>query len=173
MEFTAFDPLPASALNDMVENIESLADLLQVVSGNYAGVATGTTVLPWDDTIPQDNEGDEYMTIDITPRSAINILVVDIVANFATPAVKMISGALFKDGTAGALAATATLEGAINGSVPFTLRHRMIAGTTSPITFNFRAGVETAGTLTFNGIVGGRKFGGITASNITVWEIRA
>jgi hypothetical protein len=46
-------------------------------------VATGTTVLPSDDTIPQITEGDQYMTQAIIPTSAANVLNVEAQGNFA------------------------------------------------------------------------------------------
>jgi hypothetical protein len=146
---------------------------VQIVSTNYSAVAANATVMPWDDTIPQITEGDEYMSQVITPKSATNILEIEIVANFATTAAKMICGALFQDPTANAIAATATYEGAASASVPLILRHRMVAGTTSAITFKFRAGPETASTITMNGVIGVRKFGGITGSHIRVIEYKA
>lgn len=147
--------------------------VVQEASTNYSAVSTGTTVMPWDDTIPQITEGDEYMSISITPKSATNILVIQCVVSVATSgAAKMICGALFQDATANALAATATYAGAVSASSPVVLTHRMVAGTTSSTTFRFRAGGESAGTITFNGVAGARKFGGVTASNITVWEYK-
>ena len=44
--------------------------LLQTVSYQTGAVATGTTIIPFDDTIPQITEGNEFMTLAITPRSA-------------------------------------------------------------------------------------------------------
>jgi hypothetical protein len=41
--------------------------LLQVVNTTTGAVATGTTVMPFDDTIPQSGEGDQYMSLAITP----------------------------------------------------------------------------------------------------------
>jgi len=146
--------------------------VVQTVSTNYSAVATGTTVIPWDDTIPQNTEGDEYMSISITPKSTTNILVIEVVASLASNGVKMIGGAIFQDSTAGALAATAVLEPVISANVALPLTHSMVAGTTSSTTFKFRAGGETAGTITFNGAGGARKFGGITASNIKITEYR-
>lgn len=57
MSFTPFDPLPASDLNDIVENIEALQDgssgmtgavgmAVQNVGASSSAVATGTTQIP-------------------------------------------------------------------------------------------------------------------------------
>ncbi len=55
----------------------------QVVVTQTGAVASGTTVIPYDDTIPQNTEGDEYITRSITPKSATSKLVIDVVFNFA------------------------------------------------------------------------------------------
>ena len=52
--------------------------VVQVVNVQSGASATGTTVIPDDDTIPQNDEGDEYLTLAITPKSASNILVIEI-----------------------------------------------------------------------------------------------
>src|ERR1041385_5219094 len=40
---------------------------LQLASTSYNAAATGTTTVPIDDTVPQNTEGDEYMSRAITP----------------------------------------------------------------------------------------------------------
>ena len=142
--------------------------------GNIDGaVATGTTVMVLDDSIPQNTEGDEYLTQAITPRDTGNILEIEIHAileNSNTTIDQMI-GALFQDSVADALAATAIVTDATGEVETLAFKHRMVAGTLSPITFKFRAGAVLAGTTTFNGAGGSRLFGGVAASSITVCEI--
>ena len=52
-------------------------NVVQVVNVMDGALATGTTVMPTDDTIPQITEGDEYMSLAITPKNALNILVIE------------------------------------------------------------------------------------------------
>ena len=54
---------------------------VQVVNTQTGAVDTGTTAMPCDDTIPQNTEGDEFMTLAITPTSATNKLKIDVVFN--------------------------------------------------------------------------------------------
>jgi len=149
--------------------------VIQRVNTQTGAVATGTTVLPLDDTIPQNTEGDEYMTLAITPTNSSNILYIDVVLNAATTvgAASQFGVALFQDSTAGALAACS--HGAIDAGqmMHITFRHKMTAGTTSATTFKVRAGGNGAGTTTFNGRSSGRLFGGVMASSITITEIKA
>jgi hypothetical protein len=146
--------------------------IVQVVNTQTGAVATGSTTIPFDDTIPQSNEGDEYMTLAITPTSATNKLLIEVVFNYANSALAQVAFALFQDGTANAVAGVigGRIEAAgVSDCVTFT--HYMTAGTTSPTTFKVRAGPST-GTLTFNGSAAARRFGGVMASSITITEIR-
>lgn len=144
--------------------------VLQVVNFQTGEYATGTTVLPIDDTIPQNTEGDEYMTLSITPTSASSKLLIEVSAMLALNSARWIVGALFQDTTADALAGGYFYEPNNNAGKELTLRHYMTAGTTSATTFKFRAGTHTADRLYFNGAAG-RYLGGVAASSITITEI--
>jgi len=148
----------------------SVGKVAQMVNTQTGALATGSTQMPFDDTIPQITEGNEYMTLAITPTSATNILIVDCVAMLAVDNVNIqISSALFQDSTAGALAAI-SVNSATHRSTVTLLRHKMTAGTTSATTFRFRAGPNSAQTITFNGVASARYFGGVAASSITITE---
>jgi hypothetical protein len=148
-------------------------DVVQVVHTQTGALATGSTTIPWDDTIPQITEGDEYMTRTITPAHASNRLVIEVNALLNASNVNYLIGALFKDADANALAAMAVYQEGSSRPQPLNFTHEMAAGTTSPITFRFRAGTSGASTLTFNGEAGVRRLGGAMASSITITEIKA
>ena len=167
-----------NGLQDEVVAIETalgaglVGGVVQVVNVQSGAVATGTTVMPHDDTIPQNTEGDEYMTLAVTPKSATNILKIDVVIVLAHGSSPRQAIGLFQDTTAGAIAAALEdIEGTDQATtVSFT--HYMTAGTTSATTFKVRAGSSGAGTTTFNGVGGARKLGGVMASSITITEIK-
>jgi len=146
---------------------------VQIVSVSYSAVATGTTTIPLDDTIPQNTEGTEFMTLAITPKSATNILVIDVVLMCAYSVASHKIAALFQDSTASALAVADEFQGTAGGIDMVRLRHRMTASTTSATTFKIRAGGNNAGTITFNGDSGVSRFGAITKSSITITEYKA
>lgn len=145
--------------------------VVQIVSTNSSAVSTGTTVLPVDDTIPQNTEGDQYLTQAITPISATNQLIIEAVLHLSHTAVAYLSAALFQDTTANALAANNQYQTTATGTVVLNLRHVMTAGTTSSTTFKIRAGGSSAGTMTFNGNNATRFFNTVTKSNIKITEI--
>jgi hypothetical protein len=150
--------------------------VVQVVNVQTGAVATGTTAIPEDDTIPQITEGDEYMTLAITPKSATNKLKIDVVWNGShSTNQESTTVALFQDTTAGALAVGNNDMNSGGGGavlIPTMFTHYMDAGTTSATTFRVRAGANAGATTTFNGILGARKYGGVLASSITISEVK-
>lgn len=146
--------------------------LVQQVITTYSAVATGTTQIPIDDTIPQITEGTEFMTQAITPKSTTNRLEIEAVFFGSNSSANWTTLALFQDATANALAATGEYQGTGTGGVTVKLVHSMTAGTTSSTTFRVRAGAGAAGTVSFNGQSGLRLFGAITKSAIVVREYK-
>ncbi|MDB6036023.1 MAG: hypothetical protein JWM16_6361 [Verrucomicrobiales bacterium] len=143
--------------------------------GNVTGaVATGTTLVPEDDTIPQNTEGDQYMSQAITPSSAANLLRTEAQANLANSVNGYyMAAALFQDSTASALSVVKGFVASTAGPVKYVLDHTIIAGTTSATTMKLRAGGRDAGTTTFNGLTGTRQYGGVFNSFMRVSEIAA
>lgn len=148
---------------------------VQFVYNSYSAANTGTTTIPIDNTIPQNTEGNEFMTLAITPKSASNILVIRceaVVSHSAANAWHI--GALFQDSTAGALAASAQREATATAATTLIVSHVMVAGTTSATTFKFRAGSNAAGTFSFNAGASTTPLLGTTSkSSITITEYKA
>lgn len=134
-------------------------------------VATTTTVMPLDDTIPENTEGAEFLAVTITPTNTNNILLIQCVAHVSVNANSHIGMALFQDATVAALASANHRQDS-NSLVTHNLLHRRVAGTTSATTFKIRAGPNLTSTLTFNGRVAAtRLYGGSLASYIMVTEL--
>ena len=147
--------------------------ILQVANSQTGAVATGTTLIPYDDSIPQNDEGDQYLTTSITPLDAANTLEIDVTVFFSNSAAGFLCAGIFQDALTDARACGVEYGTTTTGQVCIHFKHRMAAGTTSPITFNVRCGSDTAGTTTFNGGSAARKYGGSLASSITVREYAA
>ena len=146
--------------------------VVQRVSTLNITSTTGTTTIPFDDTIPQNTEGDQYMTQAITPKNTANILVIEALLTFgsSTAANYNLTMALFQDTTANALACQYATYGITGGAIEVYLTYIMTAGTTSSTTFKIRAGAQGAGTTTTNGQGGNRKYGGVLTSYISITE---
>ena len=150
----------------------SSAVLLQEVHSQDGAVATGTTQVPMDDSIPTNTEGDEYMSLPITASSASNIVEVEFTAivSFSTVNGTHI-GAIFQDSGASAIAVAAiSTSSATSQMNVVTVKFIGVVGTTSATTFKLRIGNSLAGTTTFNGQGGARRFGGVAASTVSIKE---
>jgi len=151
--------------------LQTVGKLKQMVSTVTGAVATGTTVMPYDDTIPQNTEGDEYMTLAITPSKTTNKLLIQVVLWGSTSIANDLVVALFQDSVAGALRAASGRDQETGSRHCVSFTHPMDAGTVSATTFKVRAGAPAANTTTFNGDAGARKFGGVAPSSIVIWEV--
>lgn len=142
--------------------------------------STGSTGIPFDDTIPQITEGDEYLTCSITPTSGSNNLLVEAQIYIGENANvgNGIIVALFRDSTADALAASfidADSSGDPFGAFltfsPVYVATRVSASSTSSTTFRIRAGGDSGLVTRLNGTNGSRKLGGALTSFISILEV--
>lgn len=150
--------------------------IVQVVRSIDGAVATGSTVMTFDDTIPQQStDGDQYMSQAITPQAAANLLKIHHEGNYASgSSVGSMATAIFQDSAANALAAQVSgRNGGASATSLNVISHMMVAGTVASTTFKIRAGYSGAGTTTFNGAGGVRYFGGVAASLLQVEEVMA
>ena len=146
--------------------VQEARKIVQVASFQTGTSSSTSTIMPDDNTIPQNTEGAEFLSLSFTPTSATNILQIDVVLVGSLGNNRNMVIALFQDSTANALAATASYQASTGELMTVPLRHKMTAGTTSATTFKVRAGAGAAtATLTVNG-----KFGGVAASSITITE---
>lgn len=148
-------------------------DVVQFQYARDGAAATGTTALPFDNTTPQNTEGDERMTLAITPTATMNILNIQHTGLYATNATggDNIGLALFQDSNADALAATNDITGTNSSPVSISLGHQMVAGTVSETTFKIRAGDSSGSTVAINALADGSgRWNGLSASEITITE---
>jgi hypothetical protein len=146
--------------------------VLQVVNFQTGTYASGTTAIPHDNTIPQNTEGTEFMSLAITPTSASSKLKIDVSIRGALSGSNYFIAALFQDTTASALAASMTDIFSANYPTFVAFTYYMTSGTTSATTFKVRAGGDSVATLSFNGAGGSQRFGGVSSSSITITEIQ-
>lgn len=149
------------------------ASIISQVNLETGALLTGTTQIPVVDTIPQNNQGDQYMSLAITPKLSTSRLKIDVLAMLSHDYIgsSMMTVTLFQDATSGALACISRALLVENSPVPIYFSHWMLSGTVVSTTFKVRAGANNPGTTTFNGYKGQRIFGGVLASSITITEI--
>jgi len=147
--------------------------VVQTARTESGASATGTTVLPFDNTIPQNTEGDQYLSQAITPRAAANLLRIQARLQIGESAGNQMSAALFQDATANALAAASATPNATTTVAQISIDHALLAAAAAATTFKIRAGGSTGPTTTFNGQGGTQIFGGVCNSFIHIDEVMA
>lgn len=154
--------------------VNATGRVIQIVEATpyttYTAHPAATSAIPWDDTIPQNTEGLQILSVAITPKSTTNRLRIewDFMGAASTSA-GHITVALFQDSTANALAVRSS--GGDSAQI-YSLygSYEMAAGTTSSTTFKLNFGVDT-GTAYVNGNSSGRRFGSASAARLRVTEI--
>lgn len=147
---------------------------LQTVGTMSPGVDTTTTIIPNDNTIPQNTEGKEAFSLAITPSNVNNKLLIHAFCGCISndTANRRCYFALFKDEDTDAIAVSyADFQAAGTGEQGLDLTHFMTAGTTSATTFKIRFGASNTGTTTLNGSSGAGLMGGVLATGMTIQEI--
>ena len=165
--------LDATNLTNIANPALSGATIQEVHTATGA-VATGSTLMPLDDTIPQITEGDQYLSQAITPTNSSNKLLIEVEAILSSgfAGAIILIGALFQDSTSSAISASFEHSAAANSPVKISIRYEMVAGTTSSTTFKFRAGIAAAGVTTLNGQSAARLMGGVANSFIRITEFK-
>ena len=163
---------------DTIANVAGIeqARLVQVVNTTSVAVASGSTVMPNDDTIPTNTDGNALSALDtaITPTNTGNNLLVQVnLPLLEIPTAQHICVALYQDSSAAIAAATNYTAGSTAGQ-SITINH-FITGSlgTSEIIFKVRFGAASSIVMTVNGYNGVRVFGGVAPASITVSEYRA
>lgn len=174
------------ALGNADEILESDgSDILWVPRPGVVAITDGTdltfrefttaTQMDWDDSIPQNTEGEEFMTQSHTAKATTNKLKIDAVVNAAASAAGQFQIALFKDSDAAALASGDVRIQNADGNIQAVLTHFMDAGTISAVTYKIRCGMNVSADIVMNGETLGtnaRLHGGVMTSGIWITEFR-
>ena len=148
------------------------ADLQTPLITHVTAQTSGTTVMPFDNSIPQNTEGDQYFSQAITPVSATSRIRLQWSLQTANSSSGQdVSMGLFVDSTANALAAMAICAYANGHMWPINGSMSLVAGSTTLRTYKIRIG-GTGGTTYINGW-GTQVFGGVSESMFEVREIPA
>lgn len=164
----------ATQVQLMGSGVRRTGDTIQVVYSATGAVATGTgTYTNLADTVPTTSNGDQYMSLAITPTNTINRLWIESVLYGSSSTNSNSIMALHQDSTANALAAGPVYTNNSTAVATNKIQYDMAAGTTSATTFKIRAGTDASngGTFTFNGSSGSRRLGGVLQSYIRITEI--
>jgi hypothetical protein len=170
----------SAAMQDLTDDyafsgtVSGAGKVVQVVSVFKGTSVTGTTVMPADDTTPQNTEGVEMFTLAITPTSASNILEVKATCHLENSGSgNLLQMALFQDSTAGALGSAAVWSDTADRMHSCVLNFKFVAGTASETTLKIRAGGGGAGTIRLNEHADATHHNGLLVSGMIITEIQA
>lgn len=151
----------------------------KIVSRYYAEYTTYSstaTDLPADDTIPQNTEGVEILTLTTgTLSAATNRLRITYGGCFTSDVTGAKCTAALFDGATDAIHAITSTRASASNSHPYPLNgvHEYAPGATTAKTISVRYGANSSDTMYVNGIHTGRLFGGVLAWTLVVEEIEA
>lgn len=142
--------------------------------GEYTSNADLSGTIPFDDTIPQDSEGDQIVTASITLKFSTSRVRVSL-SGFVASATDswQFTGALFSSVSANAIQATriaADSDGGATNFYPVNMEVEHAPGSVGPLTYQFRAGGGSA-TYRFNGTTSGRSYGGAARVALILQEV--
>ena len=132
---------------------------------------TISSVIPYDDTIPQSTEGTQILSANITPRKAGNIIHASTTFwGERNAGCNQATVAIFQSGSVDALAADSTENVSANFPVIGTLATDFTALGTTPLTFTVRVACDAGSFFLNSTAAGARRFGGVGKSTLTLDE---
>ena len=149
-------------------------NLIQQVRTSTSAYLGSTSVIPFDNTIPQVGEGTQLFSLAITPTDSTSVLLLEasvMIAVNSSAATKTVTFAIFQDGAANAIYATSKEYTGTGVTTNFTFDFYKTAGTTASTTFTVRYGIDSTENMYINGDNLGQKFGGVAQSNFRITEI--
>ena len=141
----------------------------QVAHASTSTKSTFTTVLPHDNTTPQNTEGTEVLTCSITPTNASSYLLIEFSGCFGVSAASAVNYAIFVNSTADAIFAGNITQTYANICQFF---FRVAAGSTAARTYKVRVGPTGATSIYWNSNnINSSLFNGLCYTTMTVTEI--
>jgi len=147
--------------------------IVQTLTSLTQSTSTGTTTIPFDNTIPQSTEGTNFISGSITPTAIGNKIQVEVNVFGAYSVAAHVIAALFQDANVNTLAASSMQTTTTDQDVHLTLVYQFVAAATTSTTIKLNIGGSTAGTFTLNGNAGAAVFGGAATSSMRLTEIKA
>lgn len=148
--------------------------VVQVVTKTSTTATSADTVIALDNSKPQISEGTEILSQAFTPKSATNILRIDISIPCTTVGTARVIGALFVGSTADSLAAATEHSGSDESLQQLNFTYTTVAGSTDARTYTVRVGT-TSGTIYVNktSAIASSVLGGLSTAYMIITEIKA
>jgi hypothetical protein len=161
----------AEAAQAAAEAAVASDSLIQVVNASYGAPQSATTQVPLDGTIPSSSEGDEVMSLNITPTSASNNLRIDVVVNVSANAATTMTVGILRDGDPAWRTSVPQILPASYEMYNVSFSYFTNAVSTATVAWKVRMGPSSAGSVVLNGNPS-PLYAGTVASSITISEIK-
>ena len=166
----------AGVISDKFVSAATLANkpglTVQVVNAQSSVSASTPTNIPYDNSVPTNTQGAQFLTLGITPSNINNQLIIEVLVNCTSNGASTQATVVLLDGASTLSCVSEGVNNDSNSLYSIPLQFKMTAGTLSTKTFNVRVG-STTGTLFFNRNATGDKFSTALISSITITEIQA
>jgi hypothetical protein len=151
------------------------ASIIQIVHGNSFAVTSSAVTIPFDATIPQDSEGFQVMTLNITPTSVTNIIRIEAsIQSWSAGTNVQGACAIFRASFGANALAVVSMGPQVTGNggcFSSFMRFQEVVGSLSMQTYNVRIGGNDGSTVYFNDQSALGKYGGKINSHMTLTEI--
>ena len=130
---------------------------------------SGTTLIPYDKTVPQPTEGTQIWTQTVTPASATSQFIIQFAGFIASGSgTRYVTAAIFKNDVC--IGASTILASVANAPFQLIATTNDVAGGTAPITYSIRVGNSSSAAWYIGQTVTG-TFGGVGTTNVTMTEL--
>jgi len=145
--------------------------IVQVASTTVGTLVSGTTQIPFDNTIPQISEGTQMITTTLSPSSGANLLLISHNGYYSLDTTSSyVIACIFRDAVTNALGTGASVIQVGNDINLLSLDTSTLANSSASTTFRVRAGPGSAASIRMNGAPTA-LFGGSFASVLNVREV--
>lgn len=154
------------------DSVQATGAVIDRAYATYTANANLTTILPADNTVPQNTEGTQVLSASLTPKSTTNRIRARVML-WGSPSIdQYINAALFTGGASAVQAASVYAYAGLPSPLPF--EYEYVPGSTSAQTVTVRVGPHSASTIRLNGDTASSFFGaGLSACTLVLEEIKA
>lgn len=156
--------------------VKSLLPAGSVIGSAYTSTVTFTTdstTIPLDNSIPQNTEGTEILTLAYAASSSGSRLLITITVPASVTGNESAVVALFRDTTANALCAVTGSEAVSPAPETIVMQFEYAPASTSSITYKVRVGAQgSPWFVNGGGGIGTRIFGGVSRATMIIEEIK-
>jgi len=126
----------------LVKSLMPSGSVIGTAYGSTVTHTTASTTIPLDDTIPQNTEGTEILTLAYAASSSSSRLLITVTVPAQSPSNESVVVALFRDSVANALCAVTGAESVSPAPESIVMQFEYAPASTSSITYKVRVGAQ-------------------------------